>query len=63
MSNFEIENGVLIKYRGYGGDVVIPDGVTSIGDGAFWDCRYLRKVVIPDSVISIGIELFPVAAA
>ena len=27
-NDFEIENGVLVKYTGAGGDVVIPDGVT-----------------------------------
>ena len=34
-NDFEIENGVLVKYTGAGGDVVIPDGVTSIGHWGF----------------------------
>ena len=29
--------------------VSIPDGVTSIGDGAFKDCYVLDKISIPDS--------------
>ena len=29
---FIIENGVLFKYNGDGGDVIIPDGVICIGD-------------------------------
>ena len=29
-NDFEIENGILKKYTGPGGDVVIPDGVTTI---------------------------------
>ena len=37
-SDFVIENGVLKEYTGKGGDVVIPDGVTSIGLDAFKDC-------------------------
>ena len=53
-SDFVIENGVLKKYVGPGGDVVIPDGVTSIGDWAFDDCKSLASVTIPDSVTSIG---------
>ncbi len=41
MSNakvFEIEDGVLKKYLGSGGDVVIPDGVYEIGRSAFYEC-------------------------
>ena len=34
--------------------VIIPDSVTSIGDGAFFDCDFLTSVTIPDSVTSIG---------
>lgn len=41
-------NGVLVK------DLIIPDGVTSIGDWAFSGCSNLTSVVIPDSVTSIG---------
>lgn len=33
MSDFQIENGELVEYTGKGGDVVIPDSVTSIGIG------------------------------
>ncbi len=29
--DFLIENGVLKRYLGEGGDVIIPEGVTSIG--------------------------------
>lgn len=35
MSDFRIKNGVLVKYVGNGGDVVIPDSVTAIGVKAF----------------------------
>ena len=33
---------------------VIEDGVTSIGDGAFFGCGSLTTITIPDSVTSIG---------
>ena len=35
-SDFIIENGVLKKYVGPGGDVVIPEGVSSVGKKAFF---------------------------
>lgn len=33
--------------------VTIPDTVTSIGEGAFWDCEGLREIEIPYSVTEI----------
>lgn len=39
-------------------NVVIPDGVTSVGNRAFWCCTSLSNVVIPDSVTSIGESAF-----
>ncbi|MCP8352673.1 leucine-rich repeat domain-containing protein [Candidatus Synchoanobacter obligatus] len=35
-------------------DVVIPNNVTSIGDGVFYGCTGLTSVTIPDSVASMG---------
>ena len=34
-------------------EIHIPDSVTSIGDGAFCECKSLREIRIPDSVTSI----------
>ena len=51
--SFEINNGVLVKYTGKDKDVVIPDGVTSIGNEAFWGCGSLTSITLPDSVTSI----------
>ena len=40
------------------GDLVIPEGVTSIGDSAFLGCTWLKSVTIPSSVKSIGTGAF-----
>ena len=37
---------------------VIPDGVTSIGDEAFYNCTSLTSIEIPNSVTSIGDRAF-----
>ncbi|MBR3963414.1 MAG: leucine-rich repeat protein [Oscillospiraceae bacterium] len=52
MSDFVIENGVLIKYTGKDENVVIPEGVTTIGFTAFIDSN-LITVSIPQSVSKI----------
>ncbi len=56
--DFTIEDGVLTKYNGLGGDVVIPDGVTEIGEGAFGLCSGMTSVTIPDSVTRISGSAF-----
>lgn len=53
-SDFIIENGVLTKYVGPGGDVEIPEGVTSIGESAFDGCKGLTTLTIPERVQRIG---------
>ena len=58
MKDFVIENGTLVEYTGEGGSLVIPEGVTRIGNSAFFGCRKLTDVVIPNSVTDIGNSAF-----
>ena len=53
---FDIQNQVLKKYTEELGitEVIIPDGVTKIGDASFCQCRKIQKVILPDSVTAIG---------
>ena len=65
--DFEIENGVLIKYRGKGSSagipeklisISLPEGVTTIGNSAFSCCNGIESVIIPDGVETIGADAF-----
>ncbi|GHT20682.1 hypothetical protein AGMMS4957_08280 [Bacteroidia bacterium] len=63
MSNFLVSDGAGATTPWYSANtviktVVIDAGVTSIGNGAFYDCRYLTSVTIPESVTSIGEHAF-----
>lgn len=54
LSDFEIYNGTLIKYRGQSQKVVIPNSVTIIMECAFENCNSIESIVIPNGVMKIG---------
>lgn len=58
MQKLEVLIPMLKKYTGNGGSVIIPNGVTSIHDWAFWRCTHLTDVTLLDSVKSIGESAF-----
>lgn len=50
LKDFVIKDSVLTKYVGPGGDVVIPEGVATIGTYAFYNQININSIKIPDSV-------------
>ena len=60
-SNTIIPNSVKsIGYRALMGhfcdttSLILPNGITSIGDEAFRECKGLQKITLPNSLVSIG---------
>ena len=58
LKDFEIENGVLKKYKGNAVNVTIPSGIKVIGDNAFKGCDGVQSVIIPEGVTAIGTFAF-----
>lgn len=54
LDDFVIENGILKKYIGSGGDVEIPEGITEIGFNAFNKVQDLESVILPSGLLTIG---------
>ncbi|MDE6776606.1 MAG: leucine-rich repeat domain-containing protein, partial [Oscillospiraceae bacterium] len=48
-----IMNGILIDGTTCEQEVIIPDSVISIADGAFCNCHNLKSIVIPDGITII----------
>ena len=57
-SDFVIADGVLEKYVGKGGVVIIPEETTEIGGWAFYRCDNLMQITIPENVEIIGDSAF-----
>ena len=58
IDGFHIEDGVLVEYKGKATKVVVPSGVTEIGDGVFCEFEKITSVTLPSSVTSIGANAF-----
>ena len=58
MYRFIIEDGTLIKYLGLNDTVMIPQGIHTIGTGAFLLCINIKSIVIPEGVTEICDKAF-----
>ena len=56
--DFEVRGGTLIRYRGDGGHVLIPDGIDCISRAAFMGCKNLGGVYIREGVKRIEVGAF-----
>ena len=55
---FAAVNGILLKYNGKGGDIVIPEGVRIIADGCFAGRASIKSVTLPSTLRYIGSSAF-----
>lgn len=51
-------DGILMKYNGSGGDVVIPDEVKTIYEGCFYLYFNITSITLPSGIKQIGTNLF-----
>ena len=56
--DFEIRGNTLVKYFERSVVATVPQGVETIGTGAFCGCLKLRSVSLPDGVLHIGDHAF-----
>lgn len=57
-SEFLIEGSRLIRYVGNSKKVVIPEGITSLESGLFWDNQTVEEVVMPSTLKDFGGDTF-----
>ncbi len=50
MKDYHIKDGVLQAYTGREEVLTVPDGIHTIGEGAFKACVSLKKVILPDGL-------------
>ncbi|MBQ4645256.1 MAG: leucine-rich repeat protein [Clostridia bacterium] len=58
MDDYDLNNRPWVSFRYNIENVVITEGVITIGNYAFAECASLKSVTIPDSVVSIGANAF-----
>lgn len=49
---------VIVKFVGAEADVIVPEGIKAIGDGAFSGCTTIETAILPSSLLWIGLGAF-----
>ena len=55
---FQIRDNCLLQYSGTDNEVIIPEGVIHIGEGAFQSCPNLMRIVFPEGLRIIDEKAF-----
>ena len=58
MTNYIYSPAPWFDYKSYIKYLTLPDGLTTIGDSAFYDCTGLTSITIPNNVTEIGSYAF-----
>lgn len=53
-----IEKGTLLSYQGNETDILLPEGITTVGYRAFANQLWLKSVVLPETISEVGHEAF-----
>ena len=53
-----IKDGTVLYSANYTSKITLPDGVTKIGEKAFYECRWLYSMVLPESLKEIDDNAF-----
>lgn len=57
-TNFNIKNGILMKYSGNAEEVTVPDGVVEIAGKAFARNEFIKRIIAPESLRRIDNSAF-----
>ncbi len=51
--HFHIQDDILLSYEGRDESVIVPEGIRTIGEGAFKVCVSLKQVSLPSTLCHI----------
>lgn len=57
-NDFKVQGSLLVKYEGEESNIIIPEGIEIIGEGAFKECDTLESLYFPESLRVIKDEAF-----